>query len=131
MCHASPTGCRMAQITHQTTIPSPTPVTIANATTQIDDDFKEALVPFFGVEDVDSLPEDVENFDVNEICNVEDSTSAFAMDRSAQIEALAKIVPNDVGADGTSRVSNQKTIPVLFIHCNLTLHSSNRHHNHE
>jgi hypothetical protein len=28
-------------------------------------------VPFFGVEDVDSLPEAAENFDVNEICNVE------------------------------------------------------------
>lgn len=72
---------------------------------KIDDDFKEDLVPFFGVEDVDSLPEDVENFDVNEICNVEDANSAFAMDRSAQIEALAKIVPREVGADGTSRDS--------------------------
>mmetsp|Transcript_4550 Transcript_4550/g.9832 ORF Transcript_4550/g.9832 Transcript_4550/m.9832 type:complete len:129 (-) Transcript_4550:171-557(-) len=71
---------------------------------KIDDDFKEDLVPFFGVEDVDSLPEAAENFDVNEICNVESADSAFAMTRDEQVAALVAIVPQETGADGKSRV---------------------------
>eukprot|EP00620_Florenciella_sp_RCC1587_P020984 CAMPEP_0182557918 /NCGR_PEP_ID=MMETSP1324-20130603/1675_1 /TAXON_ID=236786 /ORGANISM="Florenciella sp., Strain RCC1587" /LENGTH=196 /DNA_ID=CAMNT_0024770057 /DNA_START=87 /DNA_END=678 /DNA_ORIENTATION=+ len=70
---------------------------------KIDDDFKEDLVPFFGVEDVDSLPEAAENFDVNEICNVESADSAFAMTRDEQVAALVAIVPQETGADGKSR----------------------------
>ena len=44
-------------------------------------------MPFFGVEDVDSLPEAVENFDVNDICKVESETP-FEMTREAQMAAL-------------------------------------------